>query len=161
MIKINKYIFGIIFLFTAGCQQLGQYDYSTPEGTFKTYVRQIDTLRIIADTSCYRRVIRCFDKKDIEWFEKNYELIDYEREDYVYPNLYETKKKAYAFGRTISPIGPPREHGEMVFSEISPTETELSINGYAEKIRFIKKKNSWVITGFFGAREKLSLKPAK
>jgi major membrane immunogen (membrane-anchored lipoprotein) len=60
----------ILSAISYGCKQAGLSDYSTPEGTYKTYLKQAKTLRVVADHRYYRRAIRCFTEENRDWFEE-------------------------------------------------------------------------------------------
>lgn len=140
----------------SGCQQKGLSDYSTPQDTYKTYLNQAKTLRVVADHRHYRRVIRCFTDEDWQWFEKNYDKIEFDKEEDVYNSLYKSKKIAYVFGRSVVLMGPSPEEEDYTFEEILPEEVRLKVNGYPEMIKFIKTKRGWQIVGLFGVREKIT-----
>jgi len=148
--------FSLTVVFFWGCHQKGLSSYQSPQDTYRTYARQSETLRVVADHRHFRRIIRCFTKADRKWFNKNFDSIKFDREEYVYENLYKTKKKAYVFGRAVVGLGPSPDEKEYTFTEINPDEAELTVKGYAKKIKFIKEGDEWKIVGLFGAREKVS-----
>ncbi len=149
------YIFLIISGFLpSGCQQKGLSDYSTPLATYKTYIEQAKALRVVADHRNYRRAIRCFTNEDRKWFEKNYNDIEFEKEEF-YKNLYKSKKFAYVFGRTVVLSGPsPDEENYKI--EKSSDSVQLRIKGYSKEIKFIKTNRGWQMVGLFGVKEKVS-----
>ncbi|NLB34458.1 MAG: hypothetical protein GX817_01335 [Elusimicrobia bacterium] len=163
MKSILRLIFIIpIFAFLPACQQTGLYDYSSPEATYETYLEQSKTLSVVADPRHYRRVIRCFSKKDWKWFETNFERIPADREEGVYESLSKTKRMAYVFGRGIVPYGPPLDEENFSFESSSkengsnPSDhVVLSVEGYPQKINFSKESRGWVICGLFGVRDSL------
>ncbi len=147
-------VFVILAVFlVAGCGEDDLYDYSSPMGTYETYREQAKTLRIVADHRHYRRAIRCFTVEDRRWFEKNYDIIDFDREEHIYENLYKSKKKAYVFGRAVVPEGPPPEEDDFEFEEVSSDEYRLQVSGYPEEIKFIRENGEWRMSGLFGVPE--------
>ncbi|MFC2061422.1 hypothetical protein ACFLUV_02820 [Elusimicrobiota bacterium] len=149
------YIFTGIILFW-GCQQKELSDYSSPESTYKTYVRQAKTLRVVCDHRHYRRAIRCFTDEDWKWYEKNYDKIEADKEEYVYENLYKSKKRAYVFGRSVVLVGPSPDEEEYEIETKTSDKAVLRVKGYPEEINMIKTSRGWQIVGLFGVREKVS-----
>ena len=146
-------VFLFLAAFLTACQQRGLYDYSTPESTYRTYIEQARTLRIVADHRHYRRAIRCFTDSDRRWFEKNFDKIPIEREDHLYSDLYRTKQQAYVFGRAVVAAGPDPDEEKLVFTEVSPDVTELEVEGYERTIKFVRTGRGWLIKGLFGLRQ--------
>ncbi|MBN2406917.1 MAG: hypothetical protein JXJ19_04410 [Elusimicrobia bacterium] len=153
-----KKILTILLLITAftavSCQQKNLANYSTPEATYRTYIEQAKTLRIVADQRNYRRAIRCFTDEDWKWFAKNFDRIQCDKEDFLYSRLYKTKKQAYVFGRSVVLFGPDPELTVYQFAEEGDNKAVLNVEGYPGTINFVKTKRGWRIVGLFGARDK-------
>ena len=144
----------LLIMTTQACEQKGMYDYNTPEATYRTYVEQARTLRVVADHRHYRRAIRCFTDEDWRWFQSNFDSLEFDREEDVYGSLYRTKRMAYAFGRAVVPAGPSPDEKEHVFTKVSPGVYELEVRGHPERIRFVESRRGWLIEGLFGLKDK-------
>ncbi len=155
--KLLKYILivSIAAGLSFGCQQAGLSDYSSPEGTYKTYLEQAKTLRVVADHRYYRRAIRCFMEENRKWFEQNYDSIFCNKEPGVYNNLYKTKKYAYVFGRSVVPAGPSPENKDYSVNREAEDLAIITVSGYKEEIILKKVEDSWKITGLFGVKKSL------
>ena len=130
-------------------------NYSTPEGTYNTYVQQAKSLRVVADHRNYRRAIRCFTASSRKWFEKNYDSIEFEKDLDLYNRMYRSKKLAYVFSGVVVMNGPSVDK-EYKTEQVDPDTVLIEVEGYPEKIKVIRTKQGWQIKDLFGIQDRES-----